>query len=308
MRFLLVLAFATVALAGTVLPNQGSFIRPMSNKVDEYVTDLMENDGEVEYVVDHEDGTAEVAPQFILSWQIRRFIRKLQKQMPCGWPQYGIPPLAPLKVREAEFTLKKGILETFDKVFKFRVDGLDNFKIKQFKLNMFTSKIKFDFLFKNIAASASKYETDTILDAMRQLGLSVQYEGDGTLGFGLKNLRVAGTLKYKMPILWGSIKITSLKTQITLESCESEIGGFMGDGSINRMINRQIENFVEKGINNNQDEISDFIEDNLVPKVNKLLKGNDFWTLIDLIFSSSEGESEDDPITTNCVPPADPWA
>lgn len=52
-----------------------------------------------------------VAPQFILSWQARRFIRKLQKQMPCGWPQYGIPPLAPLKVREAEISLKKGILE-----------------------------------------------------------------------------------------------------------------------------------------------------------------------------------------------------
>ncbi|XP_075150491.1 uncharacterized protein LOC142224593 [Haematobia irritans] len=308
MRFLLVLAFATVALAGTVLPNHGSSLRPMSQKVDAYVSDLLENEGEIEYVVDHEDGTAEVAPQFILSWQIRRMIRKVQKQMPCGWPQYGIPPLAPLKLREAEISLKKGILETVDKVWKLRVDGLDNFKIQKFKLNMFTSKITFDFLFKNIVASASKYETDTILDAMRQLGLSVEYEGDGTLDFGLKNLRIAGTLKYKLPILWGSIKITSLKTQITLESCTSEITGFMGDGSINRMINRQIENFVEMGINNNQAEISDFIEDNLVPKVNKMLKGNDFWTLIDMIFSSSEGESEDDPIVSNCVAPADPWA
>lgn len=51
MRFLIVLALATVALAGS--------IRPMSEKVDEYVFDLMENAGEIEYVVDHEDGTVE---------------------------------------------------------------------------------------------------------------------------------------------------------------------------------------------------------------------------------------------------------
>ncbi|KAM7352102.1 uncharacterized protein ACRADG_004740 [Cochliomyia hominivorax] len=309
MRFLLVLAFATVALAGTVLPNTGNHIlRPMSSKIDAYVLDLVENDGELEMVVDHEDGTTEIAPYFILSWQARRFIRKMQKQMPCGWPQYGIPPLAPLKIREGEIAFKKGILETVDKVFRFRVDGLDDFKINRFKLNMLTSKVKFDFTFHNVKASADKYETDTILDAMRQLGLSVQYEGDGALEFGLTNLRIAGTLKYKIPILWGSIKITSLKTEITLEKCSSNITGFMGDGSINNLINRQIENFVENGVNGNKQEISDFIENNLVPKINKKLKGNDFWTLIDFIFSSTEGETENDPINTTCVPPEDPWA
>lgn len=55
MRFLLVLAFASVAFAGTVLPHTG--LRPMSQKIDEYVADLVENDGEIEIVVDNEDGT-----------------------------------------------------------------------------------------------------------------------------------------------------------------------------------------------------------------------------------------------------------
>lgn len=188
------------------------------------------------------------------------------------------------------------------------MEGLDKFKIQKFKLNIITSKITFDFLFQNINASANKYETDTILDLLKQLGLSVQYEGDGSLEFGLKNLRIAGVLKYKIPILWGSIKITSLKTEFSLEQCTSDITGLLGDGSLNKMMNRQIENLVESGINNNSQEISDFIENNLVPKVNKILKGNDFWTLIDMIFSNTEGESEDDPIVTNCVPPSDPWA
>uniref|UniRef100_A0A1L8EG06 Putative juvenile hormone binding protein in insects n=1 Tax=Haematobia irritans TaxID=7368 RepID=A0A1L8EG06_HAEIR len=303
MRFLLVLAFATVALAGTVRMGQ-----PMSDKIDTYVLDLIENNGEIDVAVDHEEGTVEIAPQFILSWQVRRFIRKFQKQMPCGFPQYGIPPLAPLKLREGEVSLDLGALRTFDKVYRFLLQGLDKFKINKFKLNIITSKITFDFLFQDINASATKYETDTILDLLQQLCLSVQYEGDGFLEFGLKNLRIAGVLKYKIPILWGSIKITSLKTEISLEQCTSDITGLLGDGSLNKMINRQIENLVVSGINNNSQEISDFIEDNLVPKVNKILKGNDFWTLIDIIFSSTEGESEDDPIVTKCVPPSDPWA
>lgn len=52
-----------------------------------------------------------VGPRFILSWQIRRFLRKMALQMPCGWPEYGIPPLAPLKLREGEVHFEKGPLK-----------------------------------------------------------------------------------------------------------------------------------------------------------------------------------------------------
>lgn len=103
MRLLLVLGFVALAAAGSM--------RPMSDKIDNYVIDLIDNDGEIEVVIDNEEGTMAPAPQFILSWQVRRMIRKLQKQMPCGWPELGIPPLAPLRITEAEFSLKRGILE-----------------------------------------------------------------------------------------------------------------------------------------------------------------------------------------------------
>ncbi|TMW40978.1 hypothetical protein DOY81_013941 [Sarcophaga bullata] len=249
MRFLLVLAFATVALAGTVRMGR----QPMSDRIDAYVLDLLENNGEIEMAVDHEEGTVEIAPQFIVSWQVRRFIRKLQKQMPCGWPQYGIPALAPYKIREGEFSYDLGVLKTIDKVVRFLVEGLDDFKIQKFKLNVITSKVTFDFMFQNINISADKYETDTILNLMRQLGLSVQYEGDGSLEFGLKNLRIAGVLRYKIPILWGSIKITSLKTEFSLDECTSDITGILGDGNLNQMINRQLESAVVFNDNSQHD-------------------------------------------------------
>lgn len=141
--------------------------------------------------------------------------------MECGWPQYGIPVLAPLRINEFDLDYKKGIFETLNHVFRLKIAGLNDFNIQKFKLNVITSKITFDFLFKNIDTTAQKYDTDTLIDALRQLGLSVEYEGSGELLFDLVNLRIAGTLKYKLPMLWGSAKITSLKTTISLESVTS---------------------------------------------------------------------------------------
>ncbi|XP_060666969.1 uncharacterized protein LOC132798947 [Drosophila nasuta] len=300
MRFLVVLAaLVAVCAAGTLQP---------SHPIEQRLLQFADENGDIELFAEPEDGLVEVAPQFIVSWQARRMIRKLQKQMVCGWPGLGIPPLAPLRINEANLDLKKGIFETINHVFRLKIEGLDDFKISKFKLNVITSKVTFDFLFSNIDTTAQKYETDTLIDALRQLGLSVEYEGSGSLLFDLINLRISGVLKYKLPVLWGSAKITSLKTTIGLDAVESDITGFMGNGKINGAINRQLEKTVVAAINNNQDSISDLIEDTIVPRVNKMLKGKDFWTLVDLILASSDGESEDDPIVVDCVAPADPWA
>ncbi|XP_014099407.2 uncharacterized protein [Bactrocera oleae] len=295
MKYFLALTFAAVAFAATI---KGPDFRPSP----------ITEDSEIEVIYENEDGTQEIAPFFILSWQARRMIRKLQKEMPCGFPEYGIPPLAPLKKSEVDVHFESGMLETFDELSRLRLDGLDDFVINRFKLNIILSKVTFDITFSNIRASASHYDTKTIVDGLRQLGLSVQYEGDGTLDFGLKNLRVAGTLKYKIPMLWGSMRITSLKVTITVESCNSEINGFFGEGKLNRLLNDKLASLIESGINDNQQIISETIENTLVPRVNKKLKGKDFWTILDAILSSDDGTSEDDPIVTKCVAPEDPWA
>ncbi|SPP82526.1 uncharacterized protein LOC117584691 [Drosophila guanche] len=297
MRFLVVLACLVAVCAAGTLPN----------RVEQRLLELADHNGDIDLFSEPEEGV-EVAPQFIVSWQARRYIRKLQKQMECGWPSLGIPVLAPLRVNEFDLDFKRGIFETLNNVFHLKIAGLNDFTISKFKLNIIKSKVTFDFLFKNIDTTAEKYSTDTLIDALRQLGLSVEYEGTGDLLFDLVNLRIAGTLKYKLPMLWGSAKITSLKTTISLESVKSDISGFMGHGSLNRAINSQLENVVVKLINNNQQGISDTIEDTIVPRVNKMLKGKDFWTIVDLIISSSDGEQEDDPIVVDCEPQADPWA
>lgn len=48
---------------------------------------------------------------FVISWKVRHELRKLQKEMPCGFPEYGIPPLAPIRKSDIVLSLKKGFLE-----------------------------------------------------------------------------------------------------------------------------------------------------------------------------------------------------
>lgn len=48
---------------------------------------------------------------FVISWKVRHELRKLQKQMPCGFPEYGIPPLAPLRKEDIIVALHKSFVE-----------------------------------------------------------------------------------------------------------------------------------------------------------------------------------------------------
>uniref|UniRef100_A0A1A9WU06 Uncharacterized protein n=1 Tax=Glossina brevipalpis TaxID=37001 RepID=A0A1A9WU06_9MUSC len=196
MRFLLFLIFAAVTVSCKDLLTSKAY------DIDQHVLALLEEKDGIDLLEADNNDEVETDPRFILSWQIRRFLRKMALEMPCGWPEYGIPPLAPLKLREGELHFETGPLNTTDKVNRFRVDGLDKFKIKKFKLNMFTSKITFDFLFRYVQASADGYETDTILNALRELGLLVKYEGIGDFNVGVKNLRIAGVLNKILKILY----------------------------------------------------------------------------------------------------------
>ncbi|XP_067625371.1 uncharacterized protein [Eurosta solidaginis] len=291
MKYFIALALLVIAFAGAMQNPPSPF----------------DDDSEVEIIVDDEEGTQAIAPAFILSWQARRAIRRFQKQMPCGFPQYGIPPLAPLKKKEAVVNVECGVLDTKDLLTKFRVDGLDNFKINRFKLNLILSKINFDFNFREIKVSAPQYNTETIIDLLQEIGVKLEFVGAGALDFAVKNLRVVGVLKYKIPVLWGSIKIKSLKVTVTLGDAASHITGILGEGKLNDLLNEKMEQLLVSSINDNKNEISASIENTVVPRVNKLLKGNNFWTLLDWILSSDDAENEDDPIKTKCVAPADPW-
>ncbi|EDV31990.1 uncharacterized protein Dana_GF14264 [Drosophila ananassae] len=234
----------------------------------------------------------------ILNGSAKKAIKGLINQMPCGWPQYGIPPLAPYTNADLNIHLAESVVDTLLQFLRFRLDGLDDLEIKKLKVSYtFSKKVKFHFIFKKISASAHFLDTDTFVDLLKQLGLSVRYESSGPLGFSLENLSISGEFKYKMPFIFGSIKIYKFECAVSLGGVSSNIGGLMGNGRINEFINDMIDKEVPAFINGNQAAISSLIEEIFVPLVNDHLTGHKIWYLFSLLSAT----------TGTCNPTPAPW-
>lgn len=189
-------------------------------------------------------------------------------------------------------------LSSLIQFLRFRFDGLETMEIKKLKVSYtFSKKVKFHFNFKSLKASSHVLNTDTLIDLLKEFGLSVRYEGTGPLSFELENLSIQGQFKYKMPFIFGSIKIYKFECVVGLGGVNSHIGGILGNGRFNEIINDAIDYEIPAMINKNQDLISERIEAFFVPLVNERLKGHKIWYLFSLLASS----------TTKCSPTPAPW-
>ncbi|XP_037960306.1 uncharacterized protein LOC119689533 [Teleopsis dalmanni] len=234
----------------------------------------------------------------ILNGQAKKAVNNLLEQLPCGFPEYGIPPLAPYTNPDLEIHLARSVVDSLLQFLRFRFDGLDNMIIKKLKVSYtFNKKVKFHFIFPELKAKSQTLNTDTLVDMMKKLGLSVRYEGSGPMEFALRNLSIEGQFKYKMPFIFGSIKIYKFEATVTLGGVDSNIGGILGNGSINELINDEIESAIPAFINGNQKEISAMIEEIFVPTVNAKLKGKKIWYLLGQLGNSNK----------KCIPPPEPW-
>ncbi|XP_016989622.1 uncharacterized protein LOC108051871 [Drosophila rhopaloa] len=234
----------------------------------------------------------------ILNGSAKKAIKGLLNQMPCGWPQYGIPPLAPYTNANLRIHLAESVVDTLLQFLRFRFDGLENMEVKQLKISYtFSKKVKFHFKFKELKASAHFLDTNTFVDFLKQLGLSVRYESSGPLSFSLEDLSIQGEFKYKMPFIFGSIKIYKFSCVVGLGGVTSNIGGIMGNGRINEFINDMVDKEVPAFINGYQKQISAKIEEIFVPLVNAHLTGHKIWYLISMLSA----------VTGSCNATPAPW-
>lgn len=47
----------------------------------------------------------------ILNSQAKKAVKNIIKQLPCGWPELGIPPLAPYTNEDLQVHLAKSVVE-----------------------------------------------------------------------------------------------------------------------------------------------------------------------------------------------------
>lgn len=220
-------------------------------------------------------------------------IEGIRDQMPCGFPDQGIPPLAPLDIEHKEINIDTEALQLSGSIDNFLLNGLNDFDVAEMKVNAITSKVTFRFIFRNV-------NVDTQYDLkmrLKKAGFTINMIGAGHGRFAIKDMQIWGNLKYSLGLISGKLKLKSLEVRTHLGEVDSDIEGILGDGAINHKMNDVLEEVVTMAINENEDMITDTIEAMVLPVVNNVL---DEFKLSDLVGGIGGGEGGE---KVECIPP-----
>lgn len=220
--------------------------------------------------------------------------------MPCGFPGLGIPPLAPMKAEHREVHFNGADFGLDGIVDTFRLDGMDDFDIEEFKINAILSKVTWSFNWKKMICT-TEYDMDYNADP-NSLVTKVHRKGHAKMT--LEGLKIWGTAKYSLGIISGNLRLKEFKLYVSLKSVKSEVDGLMQNKFMNRMINEVIEEFIMLSINDNTNKIAEITNNNVVPIANALIGDLSLTDILGMIGggggggSSGEGGEKE-----KCIPP-----
>lgn len=221
-----------------------------------------------------------------ISDQIRDQIEAAKEQMPCGFPAWGIPPLAPLTTSHQELKLNKGLLFADGEIKDFRLDGLNNFDIDELSFSLLNQRLKFRFTWSKI-----HFKTDYALKAGFNR-LSVQRAGNAT--FAVHNATVWGTIRYSLS-LTGTAHLKELSVYAQLDDVKSNISGLSANKIINKKLNEFVEEWVTLAVNENTENLAEITNQYAKPIINEIISE---MNILDWILG---GGGEREP----CIPPED---
>ncbi|XP_065356896.1 uncharacterized protein LOC135951217 [Calliphora vicina] len=236
------------------------------------------------------------AKQRSISSQVVDAIEAAKEQMPCGFPGLGIPPLAPLKIAHQEIEIDIPAIQAFGEINNFRLDGLNDFDIVEFKVSPIFSRVNFKFNWNHVY-----FNTDYQMSSARgNMGL----KRSGPAKFALKDFTVWGVIKYNLGLISGNLSLKELSVYVSLGEVKSEIGGLSKIPIINRKLNRIIEEWFMITVNDNTNKVAELTNSMVVPIVNDMLSDMSLGDLLGMIGGGGSGEGEPAE-KVPCVPPQD---
>lgn len=213
--------------------------------------------------------------------------------MPCGFPDLGIPPLAPYKTAHQEIAIETETIQVYGEVNNFRADGLNDFDIVEFKVSPIFSRCNFKLKWNHIY-----FNTDYDLSTARG-GRGLKRSGPAK--FALKDLTVWGVIKYNLGLVSGKLSLKELSVYVSLGEVNSDIGGLSKISIINKKLNRIIEEWIMLSINDNTNKIAELTNSMVLPIVNDIIGDMSLSDLLGMIAGGGNGEEEKEA----CVPPED---
>ncbi|KAL7740397.1 hypothetical protein ACLKA6_013194 [Drosophila palustris] len=202
-------------------------------------------------------------------------LEALKVQMVDGWEQYGIPPLAPLKISHKDFNFGSDEMFAKGEFDDLEVNGLNEFEIKVMNANLITSRVTYELLFASLNVT-TKYKAN--------MGAGYQLTRDGGAFLALENLKVFGSIKYSTGLAGSKIfRIKEIQVNIVVDKVVSNIENLSKYRILNRKLNEIVEEFINITINENTELVADWIDSTVTPICNDLIGDRSIKDLLDII-------------------------
>ncbi|XP_037037130.1 uncharacterized protein LOC119074891 isoform X2 [Bradysia coprophila] len=257
-------------------------------------------------------GVNEVDTKSVVDDSIRNLLESLRYSLRCGFPDQGIPPLAPLYIKSAEVN-ERGLLYNIQgNVRDFTVAGIDGYTVDTATLNVLTLRASIGITFPRISLT-SLYNLDALL--LRFIPIF----GHGRLAFDVNDLSVQANGRMVLSLRTGRLNLTSLDVDVNMGSPFSDSTGVYDSRMLSTIFNIGFERIVQTIFNDNKENLETELENLLIPFANQYLNE---LTLADLVNGGIGGgtggphldpdtgdlvcfadkEEEKDPSTTEYVP------
>ncbi|XP_067625377.1 uncharacterized protein [Eurosta solidaginis] len=222
---------------------------------------------------------AQKSLDFLTSARLRKKLEKILEEMPTGWPQHNIPPLAPYKRENITVNYEHDYLTFHSHLEQLQISNLNEMVINEVKNQFIHRRIEFDFTFPNISA-IGKFAVYGSLDLLNYFGITSNIRANCDFNFGFENLRLNGSFHYKPPVLFGSVSIDDLALSLELDGMNSELTGAINSYPITAQMNNLLVKQVLAQFNQAKSFINWLAEHLLETQINRLLVGKHIWDIL----------------------------
>ncbi|XP_052852213.1 uncharacterized protein LOC128262155 [Drosophila gunungcola] len=225
--------------------------------------------------------------------ELRELTEFLRLQLRCGYPARGVPILAPAQISYKDINIRTENFGCNGNFTELIIEGLDGYEFSKLVWSNIFHTIKFDINFPKISLKSSNYKLNILA---RLFGGDFSLWGDGVFNLELVNFRANGSFILRPKSATSGVHVKSWKVDWELEEAKSQITGVMNSRLYSKFINDLVKEYLEVMINGSPTEVSQFMEELIVPPMNLVLDNIAWYEITAIIMGLANGILPVEPI------------
>lgn len=195
--------------------------------------------------------------------------------------------LAPMLVDRADFNIDTDGLQATGFFENVQIDGLNTFITRNIHMGLINLRITFDFLIPEIVA-VGFYGVNG--------HATFGFNGEGPFRAAVHGLTLVGHAQLGIRLLRGTLELREFRLVPDVDSISLQMDGLAASGLTNDFLNAFFERLLVELLQQNQEQITDTIEEIAIAQVNDILGEMTLQDLLDAIRNGSgEGDGEPAP-------------